>query len=123
MRKVADLVQDLIAHLSTTTRRPEYVYVKGTALGGRGPAGPRLRFMPAYGQDDEEGVLIGGVIDKGPADKAGLKEGDRIVELAGKPVKNIQTFMVLMRSQKVGQPLEVVILRKGKKMTVTAIPE
>jgi hypothetical protein len=123
MAKVTDLIEDLVKYLSTVTKRPQYVYVKGVSQTGRGPAGPRLRFMPAYGEDEQDGLLIGDVVEKGPADKAGLKAGDRIIILAGNPVKNIQTFMVLMRTQKVGQPVEITFLRKGKKITVKAIPE
>jgi S1-C subfamily serine protease len=63
------------------------------------------------------------VAENGPADKAGLKEGDRIVELAGKPVKNIQVYMVIMATQKRGQPVYAGILRKGKKMTVKVKPQ
>jgi S1-C subfamily serine protease len=79
--------------------------------------------MPAGYNDDVPGVLIGGVAENGPADKAGLKEGDRIVELAGKPVKNIQVYMVIMATQKRGQPVDVGILRKGRKMTVKVKPQ
>jgi serine protease DegQ len=80
--------------------------------------------MPA-GYDDEEkdGVLIGAIIEGGAADKAGLKTGDRIVALAGQPVKNIQSYMVLMRRQKVGQEVEVGVIRKGKKLTVKVKPQ
>jgi hypothetical protein len=123
MLRVTDLVQETVSHLATVEKRPEYVYVRSSGMGGRGPSGPKLRFMPAYSEDGKEGVLIEAVVDNGPAHKAGLREGDRIVELAGKPVKNLQAFMVLMRSQKKGQPVEIGFLRNGKKMTVKAIPE
>ena len=79
--------------------------------------GPRLGIMPEYG-DDGEGVLLSGVVEGAAAAKAGLKEGDRIVEMAGKPVKNLESYMALMAGQKRGDVFEVGILRDGKKMTL-----
>ena len=78
--------------------------------------------MPDY-NDDKEGLLISSVVPEGPAAKAGLKDGDRIVEVAGKPVKNIQVYMVLMRDQKRDQPIEVTVLRGGKKINLKVKPE
>jgi hypothetical protein len=123
MQRVCELAEAVVADLAATSERPKYIYVKGHVRTGRGPAGPRLGIMPAGYDDDVPGVLIGGVAEKGPADKAGLKEGDRIIELAGKPVKNIQVYMVILATQKRGEPLDVGFLRKGKKMTLKVKPQ
>ena len=66
---------------------------------------PRIGIRPSYG-DAGEGVLLGGVSDGGPAEKAGMKEGDRIVEIGGKPVKNLEGYMVLIAAHKKGEPVE-----------------
>jgi hypothetical protein len=123
MAKVTDLVEKLVRHLAVVTERPQYIAVKGGTMGGRGPQGPRLGIMPAYGEAQTEGVLIGGVSANGPADKAGLKEGDRIVELAGKPVRDIRVYMVIMATQKVGQEMTVGVLRDGKKLNFKVKPQ
>jgi len=78
--------------------------------------------MPSYG-DAGEGVLLNGVSEGGPASKAGLKEGDRIVEIAGKPVRDINVYMSLLATQKRGSPVEIGILRDGKKMVLKVSPE
>jgi hypothetical protein len=126
MRKVADFVEELTHHLDTVAERPRYVKVAAPAPshGGAGVGGPRVRIgiLPDYG-DDQEGVLLSGAADGGPAAKAGLKEGDRIVELGGKPVKNIEVYMVLLGSLKKGEPVDVGILREGKKVMVKVVPE
>jgi hypothetical protein len=122
MARVTDLVESVVQSLATTTDRPQYVYVKGGFSVGRPYAGPTLGIMPANYYDEVPGLLIGGVRENGPADKAGMKEGDRIVEIGGKPVKNIQTYMVILRTHKRGQPVEVKVLRKGKKVVLKATP-
>jgi hypothetical protein len=85
MSRIADLVENLISYLESTSDRPQYVEIKASPGGTPRMTGPRLGIMPSYG-DDKEGVLVGGVTAGMPAAKAGLREGDRIVEMAGKPV-------------------------------------
>ncbi len=122
MHRVADLVEQVMLRLDRAPQRPEFVKVSAPRYMG-GPRGPRLGFMPAYGDDDGKGVLIDGVMEGGPAAKAGLKEGDRIVEIGGKPVKNLTGYMVVMGRHKRGETIEIAILRGGKKMTVKVKPE
>jgi hypothetical protein len=45
-----------------------------------------------------------------------------IVELGGKAVKNLNTYMVIMTQQQRGQPLEVAVIRDGKKLTLKVVP-
>jgi hypothetical protein len=114
MAKVADLTEELIEHLVHQPNRPEYVKTDGGPSVSPGRNGPRMGIMPSYG-DDKDGVLLEGVSKDAPAEKAGLKEGDRIVEIGGKPVKNLEVYMVLMSSQKKGDTIEIGFIRDGKK--------
>ncbi len=123
MARIAEMVEDLVARLATVTDRPLYVKVKGGAPRmSPGVQGPVLGIMPSY-SDTKEGVLIGGVRENGPAEKAGLKEGDRIVELGGQSVRNLEAYMFLMRKHKKGVPLDIGILRDGKKVKVKVTPQ
>lgn len=128
LRKVADFVQVFADHYATAKDRPKYLVAKG---GHEDPSDttprpsrvsiPRLQFAPDnYGEDG--GVLVGPVTAGGPADKAGIKEGDLIVEIAGKPIKNMTSYMAAMGAQKPDAPVQIVVLRKDKKLTVTATP-
>jgi hypothetical protein len=116
MRRIADLSQDAIAAL-TQMEKPAFVKVKEPSSGVSKYDGPTLGIRPSYG-DEEEGLLIGGVTTGRPAEKAGLQADDRIVEIAGKPIKNIQTYMTALATHKKGETLEVGFIRNGKKMTV-----
>jgi hypothetical protein len=123
MVKVADLAEQVISRLEKTDDRPEYVHVKSSASPTRGKGGPRLGVMPSYDDDDIPGMLIDNVADGGPAATAGLKAGDRIIEIAGRPVTNIGTYMTLMGQQQRGQPIEVRVLRNGKRQTFQVTPQ
>jgi Zn-dependent M28 family amino/carboxypeptidase len=121
MRKIADLVTDVVSNLSTVAERPQYVQVASSGKTG-GPAGPRIGIRPDYGSD-KEGVLLSGVAEGGPAQKAGLKEGDLITEVGGKPAKNLETYMVLMSAFKKGDKVPLTVERDGKKVAITVVPE
>ncbi len=116
MRKIADLSVDVISDLTTEEKRPEYVTVKVGAL-RPGSDSPKLGIVPSYREGDD-GLGVDGIVDDGPAAKAGLKTGDRIVELAGKPVKNITTYMEAMAVQKKGETIDVTILRDGNRQSI-----
>jgi hypothetical protein len=122
MEQVSDLVESLIDNLRTTRERPTFVKVKGGMSASPGMRGPRLGIRPTYG-DDKDGVLLSGVTEGTPAAKAGLREGDRILEMAGKPVKNLETYMAVMAGQKKGDSLELGILREGKRVNVKVLLE
>jgi hypothetical protein len=115
MRQIADMAEDIITYLATTEKRPEFVQVKQPTK-----APPRskvtLGVVPDYNTDDEGGLLIEDATAGRPAAKAGLKGGDRIVEIAGKQVKNINNYMVIMAEQRPGMTIEVVVQRGKKRM-------
>jgi hypothetical protein len=78
---------------------------------------PRLGVRPNYG-DEGDGVLLDGVTDDLPAARAGIKADDRIVQIAGKPIKNLEDYMEVLSNQKKGSTIEVGIIRQGKKMMI-----
>jgi hypothetical protein len=124
MRRIADLAEKVIIRLATVKERPEYVKVATPFDKNKGTSAkiPRIGIMPNY-EEDAKGVLVDEVLEGGPAAKAGMKSGDQIIELAGMPVPNFGTYMSLMGQQQRGQPLEIGILRDGKKMTLKVIPQ
>jgi hypothetical protein len=120
MRKITDLAEKSVAHLAADPKRPEYVHIASTMKMGAGK-GPRLGIMPNY-DEAKPGLLVGGVSDDGPAAKGGVKAGDLIVEIAGRPVTNIETYMVIMGDQAAGRPLDIVILRGKDKVKLKVTP-
>jgi hypothetical protein len=113
MRRIVDMSEEAITTL-TRMEKPTFIEVKGSP-GVRPSSGPRLGIRPEYGSD-KPGVAVEGVTAGTPADKGGIKAGDLIVGLAGKPVKDLKTYMLVMSNQKMGTTIEVEVERGGKKV-------
>jgi len=76
---------------------------------------------PTFGLDkDTKGVAIAQVIKDSAAEKAGLKRYDVIVELDGKSVENGNEFLNRVAMLKPGTTVNIVVLRDGKRKTLTA---
>ncbi|MEO1021612.1 MAG: Do family serine endopeptidase [Bacteroidota bacterium] len=73
----------------------------------------------AMGLDNVRGFIIGEVTEKGPSDKAGLKEQDIIVELNGKPVGDWALFRSKIAGFRPGETIELGIVRDGKERAIT----
>ena len=64
------------------------------------------------------GVLIAGVLRGGPAEKAGLKPGDILVEIEGKPVKDPNSMLNLVAALVPGKPASIRFRRENKDVEV-----
>ena len=77
--------------------------------------------VPDYASETE-GLLLSNVIEGGPAQEAGLRGGDIIVEFAGQAIANIYDYTDALDDVKVDVPVEVVFVRDGVRHTVTPTP-
>jgi S1-C subfamily serine protease len=68
------------------------------------------------------GLLVAQVVAGGPADRAGLRAGDLLLTVAGKPVAVSQDIQRLMFSEAIGQPLPITVMRNGALVDVIAEP-
>ena len=67
------------------------------------------------------GVLVDGVVEGSPAEKAGLVDGDVIIKFAGTEVKNVSHIRQLIKNKGAGEPVELKIIREGKMNELTAV--
>ena len=65
------------------------------------------------------GALIAGVLRGGPADKAGVKPGDILVEVQGKPVADPAGMLNLIAALEPGQSAKVKLKRQGQEVDAT----
>ena len=67
------------------------------------------------------GALVGEVAPDGPADKAGIKSGDIIVEYGDREISQMNMLPALVAQTAVGEKVQVTFFRDGKKKTLTVI--
>lgn len=114
----------LITELARTNAQIDYVKITRS----NGPPGSRenlrayLGTIPDY-TTDVAGVKLSGVRGGSPAEKAGLKAGDIIVDFAGKKIANIYDYTYALDAVKIGQPVEVLVMRDGQQVRIRVIPE
>jgi len=65
-----------------------------------------------------EGVVIIGVLRKGPADEAGVRPGDVVLDVAGKPVVNTGELLNAVAALTPGSEAAIKVLRGGKATTL-----
>ena len=72
--------------------------------------------------DTPDVLIIMQVIDKSPADKAGLKSGDQLLRINGVKPETLTAAVQVVRSLKPGKKVKLLILRDGKEKTIEATP-
>jgi serine protease Do len=87
----------------------------------RGQMGIRTQSLtPALAQGlglpRDNGVLVADVLPDGPADEAGVKIGDIILALDGKPMENARQFEVNVYRHTLGQKAKLTVLRDSQKL-------
>ncbi|RLE71848.1 MAG: hypothetical protein DRJ45_02925, partial [Thermoprotei archaeon] len=72
------------------------------------------------GLRENYGVLITDVKKGSPAEKAGIKPNDVILEYDGKKVKNVQDICMMVRETEPGKRVKILLWRKSRKITIHA---
>jgi serine protease Do len=97
--------------------------LKATGRVSRGKLGVTIQPIDAdtaqlLSLDSKDGALVSAVEPGSPAEKAGIKRGDVIVQFDGKKVGDMDELPQLVASAKVGAVSKVLIVRKGKPQTL-----
>ena len=121
--RVARFAAAVTARLAAAEEPPEFVEVEraGPAGGNRATLRAFTGTIPDYATE-VEGLRLSGVVGGGPAEEAGLREGDVIVELGGQSIANIYDYTYALEAVKIGAPVPVVYLRDGERRTATIVP-
>ncbi len=118
---VLEVVYWAVRELADAETRPTLIAVPHRDLGDVGPGyGPYLGTIPDFGGKPGEGVLIQGVRKGSPAEAAGLRAGDRLVEFDGVAVANLEEYAALLFGAHTGQRVIIVAERDGERIAVEA---
>ena len=74
----------------------------------------------SFKRGDTSGALVSAVMDGSPADKAGVKAGDVIVEFNGKKIPKATDLPGLVADVPVGKDVPMVVVREGKEQRLNA---
>jgi hypothetical protein len=119
--RLLDLVGSVTVQLASASDAPAFQVVaedKPISAGGGGGYGPYFGSIPDFGQT-ENGVKFSDVKPNSPAAKAGFKAGDVLVQFGDKPIKNLYDFTDALQRSKVGDVVEVKVLRDGQPVTAS----
>jgi serine peptidase DegS len=75
----------------------------------------------AFGLENNVGILLSDVYAGGPADAAGLRAGDVIIEIAGQRIYSQRQALLLVTAAKPGDELELTGIRDGVEFRATII--
>jgi Zn-dependent M28 family amino/carboxypeptidase len=111
--------------VATANRKDPLTYVKTapqTMVGDVRRAGASLGTVPSYSEDPNAppGMVLSDVKPEGPAAKAGLKAGDRIIQIGTVEIRSVNDLMFVLQAAKPGTDVKITFVREGKHMTVTA---
>jgi len=67
---------------------------------------------------DSKGVLIAGVVRNGPAEQAGIRPGDILREVNGKPVIDSTEMLTVVAEAQPGKEANLTLMRNGKNLSV-----
>ncbi|MCS6851524.1 MAG: PDZ domain-containing protein [Gemmataceae bacterium] len=79
-----------------------------------------LGVLVAPAPEGKSGIEVKEVTPGGPADKAGLKVGDRIVKVGDQEVTDVDRFLRAVAARKPGDQLQLTIARGGAEQTLAA---
>ncbi len=106
----ANLARDVVAQ------------IKQFGVARRGWIGVRIQqvteeIAQGMGLPDAQGALIADVSGGGPAQKAGLQNGDVVIGFDNKPVTDSRSFPRVVAATPIGKTVNIDVLRKGKKQS------
>jgi S1-C subfamily serine protease len=121
--EVGRLFERIARALSSATELPPYQAQSApTGSGARSGFRVFLGTVPDYAQTDIRGVKLSGVAPQGPADSAGLRGGDVIVEVDGRPIENLYDYTFALEALRVGEPATIVVERQEERIPLEVVP-
>jgi len=113
--RITGLIEQMVVATAENPERPDYVEVDAPQTAMRSGSRPYVGTIPDF-SNQEPGYGISGASPGSPADKAGMKASDLIVQLGDDEVKNLEDFDLALRKHKAGDEVVFVVKRGGQRV-------
>jgi serine protease Do len=118
----AGQVQEKRPTVQTEDRRPDTQIRRLEVLAGR-DVQIGVSIADLEGAQAGAGAVVREVRDESPAEKAGMKEGDVVVEFDGEKVRSARHLSRLVSETAPGRTVTAAVLRDGQRVTLQLTPE
>lgn len=118
MQRILAFTRELVGELAGMPGKPDFINVPGSNTMSHAQFKVTLGLMPdVTGASTVPGVRADIVVAGKPAHAAGMRSGDIIQEIDGKPVKDINEYMERLSELLAGTTIPVKVLRNGETIT------
>ncbi|TWT80919.1 Aminopeptidase YwaD precursor [Planctomycetes bacterium CA13] len=115
LTRITDMVCDVAFQVATNPQRPIYTETENNV-----PIRRQLTaFLGVKLNDLSDQMVLSGVTAGGPAEKAGLKAGDRLEQFGEQPVRTKTEVIDFLRRQSPGDSLTIQITRENQSLHIT----
>ncbi len=112
MQETLEFTQELVTRLAGMPGTPDFINVPGSNTMKHAKFKVTLGLMPdVMGASSKPGLRADIVVAGKPAHNAGIRSGDIIQEIDGKPVKDIEEYMQRLSELQAGTTIPVKVLR------------
>jgi aminopeptidase YwaD len=119
--RILSLVARIVRDVDGADKRLTYLTARSDATPRTGGFRVYLGTIPNYGEGTG-GLLIDGVREGSPAEKAGIKAGDKIVKIGEREIKNVYDYTFALGEMKAGQEYAFEVTRGTEKLTLKLTP-
>jgi Zn-dependent M28 family amino/carboxypeptidase len=117
MRRIQEMVTEIVRTVASAETRPKYLATQTPRSRGGGDR-PYFGSVPEFGKA-VEGYALMSVTPNGPAERAGLKAGDVIVQLGASRIGGLEDFDSALRKFSAGDQVAVRVKRGDQELELT----
>ena len=116
--RVVALAERIVRAIDQSNARLSFLNQAAPAPVARTGSNVYLGSVPDMAAGGTPGLRLTGVRPGSPADSAGLKAGDVVVELGGRAVTDLQTYSDALYARQPGDVISIVVVRDGQRITL-----